>query len=141
MPRRIAASVAFEAVLGEPVPLSDLERHKAALLTCGVYFLHEGIPTTFDPYSPSVVYIGKAIGETIFSRCRKHRAAISADPNVRPGKRFQAYCTATKGSFHNLYVVPGFMDSRKPYLISCAEEYLLHRYATRRGEKPRANTK
>jgi hypothetical protein len=98
MPRRIAATVSFEVTLGEPVLLSDLEAHRNELLTHGVYFLHEGVArmSAFSPYSKSIVYIGKAIGETIFSRCRKHRAALrderlpSGQPSMRPGKNFKA---------------------------------------------------
>ena len=141
MPRRITAKVRFEAVVGDPVALADIERHKVFLLRSGVYFLHEGCPKAFDPYSAAVVYIGKAIGETIFSRCRKHRAAISADPNMRPGKNFRSYRAAIDSSAQKLFVVPAFMDVTKPYLISCAEEYLLHTYAARNGGKPRANTR
>ena len=129
--------------------LPDIKSQKSALLKQGVYFLHEGEPkrTAFDPYSPSVVYIGKAIGETIFSRCHKHCAALlderlsSGLPSMRPGKNFKAYRAVIGGSLHNLYVIPGFMSSDEPYLISCAEEYLLHKYLQRHGQRPRANTK
>jgi hypothetical protein len=142
MSARISESLTFEISLGAPIALRSVESHRDTLSRRGVYFLHDGVPnTTFDPYSPGVIYIGKAIGETIFSRCCKHRAALRGDPNMRPGKNFRTYCSDVPGAIENLYVVPGFMDAESPYLISCAEELLLYRYAQRHGKAPRANTK
>ena len=85
--------------------------------------------SAFAPHSKSIVYIGKAIRETIYSRCRKHRAALreerlpSGQRSMRPGKNFKAYRAAAGGSLEGLYVIPGFMSLSEPYLISCAEEY------------------
>jgi len=142
MPAQISESLIFEISLGDSIALQDLESHKDALQKRGVYFLHEG-PTgiQFDPYSSQVVYVGKAIQEKIYSRCYKHRAALRGDPNMRPGKNFKAYAQANPRAIDKLYVVPGFMDPKLPFLISCAEEYLLYQYAQRQGKPPRANTK
>lgn len=142
MPARISESFTFEISLGAPVALRSVESHRDTLSKRGVYFLHEGVPDAkFDPYSPGVIYIGKAIGETIFSRCCKHRAALRGDPNMRPGKNFKSYRLKVRGAIGKLYVVPGFMDAESPYLISCAEEYLLYRYAQRHKKAPCANTR
>ncbi len=138
---RISESLTFEVSLGMPISLRNVESHRDTLLKHGVYFLHEDLPTEFDPYSTSVIYIGKAIRETIFSRCCKHRAALRGDPNMRPGRNFKAYCLNDTVAIDKLYIVPGFMDVEPPYLISCAEEFLLYRYDHRHGMPPRANTK
>lgn len=140
---QLSASLTFEISLGAPIALRDLESHRDTLWKRGVYFLHEGLPadTTFDPYTLGVIYIGKAIGETIFSRCCKHRAALWGEPNMRPGKNFKTYRSNVMGAIEKLYVVPGFMDAELPYLISCAEEFLLYQYAQRHGKGPCANTK
>lgn len=140
---RISESLTFEISLGASIPLRSVESHRETLSNRGVYFLHEGLPSdlAFDPYSASIVYIGKAIGETIFSRCCKHRAALRGNPNMRPGKKFKTYCSNRPDAIDLLYVIPGFMDAKLPYLISCAEEFLLHRYAQRHGKVPCANTR
>lgn len=140
---QISESFAFEISLGTPIPLRSVESHRETLSKRGVYFLHKDLPadSEFDPYSLGVIYIGKAIGETIFSRFCKHRAALRGDPNMRPGKNFKTYCSRVPEAIDKLYVVPGFMDAESPYLISCAEEFLLHRYAQRHGKAPCANTK
>ena len=141
---RIIETVTFEIALGNPVALSDLENHRGELQIHGVYFLRERKPRilAFDPYAGSVFYIGKAISETVFSRCTKHCAALLGNPNMRPGKNFRLYRDTIFTSLQNLWVIPGLMDSEEPYLISCAEEYLLHKYAQRNGGVgPRANTK
>jgi hypothetical protein len=146
----ISRTVSFTISLGDPVSLVKFEEYKADFLKRGVYFLHEGRPciSDFSPFSNSVVYIGKAIGETIFSRCMKHRSAFrderlpSGKPSMRPGKNFKTYRSEIGGRLENLWVVPGFMNAEEPYLISCAEEYLLHQYARENsGIGPRANSK
>lgn len=149
MPRRIVETVSFEITLGDPLPLADLEQYRSALIAHGIYFIQEGRPdiAAFDPYSFRVVYIGKAIGETIYSRCHKHRAALlderssSGKPTMRPGRNFRAYRDSVGNSPDNLWATPGYMNKDKPYLISCAEEYFLHEYAQRNHSAgPRANT-
>lgn len=119
--------------------LNDLKRS-------GVYFLHDGPvdPQNFDYLSQSVVYIGKAISETIYSRCSKHLKALNRieSASIRPGKRFISYRDSIqKNAIENIYIIPAFMDKSKPYLISCAEEYFLHSYLAKFGDLPKANTK
>ena len=143
MPRQFIKSVTFEIQPGSPIALQDIECHREILQRKGVYLLREGLPTSnsFAPLSAGVIYIGKAIRETIFSRCFKHRAALRGDPNMRPGKNFMSYRADVPNAIDKLYVIPGFMDAEPSYLISCAEEFLLHRYAQRHKKRPRANTK
>lgn len=149
MTRALRVSLRFTATFGEPVRLSKLAEFKLQFQRCGVYFLREGKPPSraFDPYSRRVVYIGKAIGETIFSRCQKHLWALkdarlsSGTPRTRPGRNFKVYRAAVVGAHEKLYVVPAFMNELRPYLISCAEEYFLYQYAQANGASPKANTK
>jgi hypothetical protein len=149
MTQAVRVRLRFTATFGEPVRLSKLAEFKPQFQRRGVYFLCEGKPPSgaFDPYSRRVIYIGKAIGETIFSRCQKHLWALrdarlsSGTPRTRPGRNFKAYRAAVAGAHDKLYVVPAFMNERHPYLISCAEEYFLHQYAEANGASPKANTK
>jgi hypothetical protein len=87
---------------------------RAVAATRGQIAPHRPSPSAFDPFSPAAVYIGKAVGETIALQLMGPLRIYSSCPHLWPNK---------------------------PYLISCAEEYLLHKYAVRHGEKPRANTK
>ena len=61
---------------------------------------------------------------------------------MRPGRKFREYRDSIVGLPLNLWIIPGIMSTNEPYLVSCAEEYLLHKYAQYHGgELPRANTK
>jgi hypothetical protein len=60
---------------------------------------------------------------------------------MRPGKNFRGYRKSAVDAIERLFVVPGSMDAKSPYLISCAEEYLLHIYAQHHKKGPCANTK
>lgn len=149
MPNPLVTDLHLEVTFGNPIALPEFERPIGALNLPGIYFLHEGqcTPNDFDPLSIEVKYIGKAIGETIFSRCRKHlytitgRRAASDNPKTNPGKRFKAYRERRHFDPNGIYVVPGFMNHAEPYLISCAEEYLQFHYKLRHGNLPEANTK
>jgi hypothetical protein len=112
----------------------------------GVYFLHEGSVAhkNFNILSTSVVYIGKAISETIQSRCAKHLRALNGEESksIRPGKRFKSYRdNLPKNAIRNIFVIPAFMDKSQPHLISCAEEYFLLKYLAENGRLPAANSR
>ena len=149
MPFRLQQTFVVELTLSSALPLSSIEQHRAALQRSGIYVIHEALPPSehIDAFSPSVFYIGKAIGETIYERCRKHRTALSqrgvarADGTMKPGKRFREFRDALEGEMPPLFVAPGFMEKSSPHLISCAEEYLILMYEQQHGHKPRGNTK
>jgi len=143
----IEATVSFRVELGAPIALDEIEDQRPMLSVHGVYFMCRGYPRRFNPLHKTVIYIGKAIRETIFSRARKHRQGIREHlispelRQMRPGKRYQALREALAGSSESVVLVPGYMPQAEPYLISCAEEYLLHEYLRRIGELPEGNTK
>ncbi|SER18933.1 hypothetical protein [Giesbergeria anulus] len=149
MPNPFVANFHLEVTFGKPIALTQFERLIDDLNFPGIYFLHDGqcSENDFDPLSIKVKYIGKAIGETIFSRCQKHlytitdRKAANGNPKTNPGKRFKEYREKIKFDPEGIYVVPGFMNHAEPYLISCAEEYLQFLYRQRHGDIPAANTK
>lgn len=149
MPNPFVADLHLEVTFGTPVALVDFEIPIGALNVPGIYFLREGRcpPNDFDPLGVEVKYIGKAIGETIASRCRKHlhtitdRRDANDNPRTKPGKRFKAYRERRHFDPVGIHVVPGFMNHAEPYLISCAEEYLQFLYRQRHGDIPEANTK
>ncbi len=149
MPYRLTVPLAIELAFETTVPLAEIEGHRTTLQRSGVYLIHEQPQDNeeFNPYLPTILYIGKAIGETIYSRSRKHRQAFSeygmskADAKMRPCKRFQEYRASIAGQPGELLLSAAFMDKDKPYLISCAEEYLIHSYFQQHGNRPRANTK
>ena len=149
MPFRLTKTFAVDATFETMVPLAELENHRKLLQRSGVYVIHEKAiePQEFTPYSSNVLYIGKAIGETIYSRCRKHRQAIAEhglgkdEAKMRPGKRFQEYRARASGEPGVLLITAAFLAKDQPHLISCAEEYLTHTYEQQHGHKPRANTK
>ena len=91
----------------------------------------------------NIIYIGKARGETIFSRNRKHVKAIKPSLrtiDIRPGVRFKKYAASIKHDSSKLWVIPAIMDIQSPYLISCAEEYFICQYENKFGELPKANS-
>jgi hypothetical protein len=149
MPNPFVADLHLEVTFGTPIALSEFERPISTLNLPGIYFLREGqcTPNNFDPLSIEVKYIGKAIEETIFSRCRKHlhtitdKRAANDNPKTSPGKRFKEYRERRHLNPVGIYVVPGLMDQENPHLISCAEEYLLLQYKRLHGNLPEANTK
>lgn len=120
-----------------------------SLLSSGIYILREGIcsPNEFNPLGHEVKYIGKAIAETIFSRCKKHLWTITKAetangvPKTRPGARYRNYRANRNFQADGLYVFPAPMLGIPPYLVSCAEELLLFEYAQQHGDIPAANTK
>ena len=140
---------AIDAVFDTTVQLAELEKHRTLLQRSGVYVVHEKTTELqdFSPYLSTVLYIGKAIGETIYSRCRKHRLAIAEhglgkdEAKMRPGKRFREYRASVSGQPVTLLVTAAFIAKDQPHLISCTEEYLIHSYEQQHGHKPRANTK
>lgn len=149
MPNTFIADFHIEVVFAPPIALPLFAQRIPALNVAGVYFLREGSCelTEFDPLSSEVVYIGKANGETIFSRCKKHLQTVqdardrNGKPKTRPGERFKAYRQSIRFDPARIYVIPGLMSAESPYLVSCAEEYFLYQYAERHGDLPPANTK
>lgn len=149
MPNPFIANLNLCITFGQPIPLVQFENQISSLLTQGIYALSEEYctPEEFDPLSPDVKYIGKAIRETVFSRCQKHLWTITnaqnkhGNPKTRPGERFKTYRIARNFRPEGLLVFPALMPDVEPYLVSCAEELLLFRYAQMHGDLPAANTK
>lgn len=149
MPNPYIEEVRLEVTFGPCIALPAFARPLPDLQLPGVYFLREGScdPAAFDPLATEVVYIGKANGETIFSRCKKHLQTVqdardrNGNPKTRPGVRFKNYRQSVQFSPDLLYVIPGLLAPSHPYLISCAEEYFLYLYLQRHGDLPRANSK
>ena len=139
----------LKVTFGEPLSLASFSSAIPALKYPGVYALREGecSADTFDPLGPEVKYIGKAIGETIFTRCQKHLWTVTDArtpqnaSKTRPGSRFKAYREKRQFSPDGLFIFPAIMTEVKPYMISCAEELLVYRYSERHGDIPAANTK
>lgn len=149
MPNPYTADFHLEVTFAAPISLTAFAHRMPELQVPGVYFLREGFcePVEFDPLAAQVAYIGKANGETIFSRCKKHLQTVqdardrNGKPKTRPGERFKVYRQSIQFDPNRLYVIPGLMAPDSPFLVSCAEEYFLYLYAQRHGDLPRANTK
>lgn len=149
MPNPFTAELRLCLTFGEGIPLVHFAQRISPVLAQGVYALREGQckAEDFDPLSAEVKYIGKAIGETVFSRCQKHLWTVTnarsrnGIPKTRPGLRFRTYRESRQSKPDGLYVFPAMMAGVEPYLVSCAEELLLFRYAKVHGDIPAANTK
>lgn len=132
---------------GNGIPLIDFEYPNNDLRTQGVYCIREGECETFDPLSTQVKYIGKAISESIASRCQKHFWSITnahnarGNPKTKPGNRFKEYRETRQFNPDGLYVFPGIMTDEPGYLVSFAEEYLIYNFKKSNGCIPEANTK
>jgi hypothetical protein len=87
-----------------------------------------------------VIYIGKAVGESIRSRNKKHYKSISNIQGTCPGKRMRIFAEHLEYDASKLWVIPGIMDEDLPYMITCAEAILLWNYKTNYGQLPAANT-
>jgi len=130
-----------------PVKLTDLRNHRKELSYPGVYLIvkSNGKPSEVSPFSKQVVYIGKAIRETIFSRNVKHLGSVmdrrlnSGRPMYAPGSRFIRFRESIKRDPSTLWVIPSLIS--QTYKIWCAEEFLLFEYRRRRGDLPVGNTK
>jgi len=133
---------------GQPVRLSEIDAHKQSLLVHGVYIIAEGGPKgkTIDPTLEEVVYIGKAIKQTVHGRCVRHVQSVkdarsrSGKPLSEPGFSFKSYRERINRDPSRLWVTPGVMCVDIPYAISCAEEYLLHQYRLLHGRYPWCNS-
>ena len=132
---------------GPPLPLSEVEGRRHELPRHGVYFLlqdHAGgnEATAFDP---AVVYIGKALGESIFSRCRKHfwdvmdARSRSRENKAVPADAFRAFGESINFDPSLVWIVAAQMDPDKPYLISFVHDYLLFEFARRHERFPLLN--
>ena len=132
---------------GQPIRLSEMAKHKRALLVRGIYFITEGEPEkVLDPVGETVVYIGKAIKQTVHGRCLRHVQSVTdsrsktGNPLSGPGHSFKAYREGIGRDPSRLWVTPGVMAVGVPYAISCAEEYLLHQYWLKHGRYPWCNS-
>jgi len=134
---------------GQPVRLSEIATHRRQLLVHGVYVITEGKPSgkLLDPSTAEVVYIGKAIKQTVHGRCVRHvqsvldaRSSKSGKPLSGPGHSFKKYRERIKFDPSVLWVTPDVMATDLPYAISCAEEYLLHHYLLKHSRYPWCNS-
>ncbi len=135
---------------GSPIPLADVVSRRKEFPRCGVYFIvacaTEKEAREAKPTDEAVVYIGKANREEMSSRCQKHLWSItdarllSGNPRSSPGAAFKRYRESVGLSAADHWVIPGAMSDDKPYLIPCAEEYLLHEYVRTHGRLPLCNT-
>lgn len=140
--------VEFSIDFGAPVRLLEIIERKQSLCAPGIYILSEGIlrGKSLNTTSGKIVYIGKAIRETIFSRCQKHLWSIQDDrftngnPRSRPGKSFKRYRESIQFDASKIWLTPGFMCEGLPYQISCAEEYLLHQFKETNSRYPWCNS-
>jgi hypothetical protein len=140
-------SLDINIIYEEPIDLQDVEQLRSKLKVAGIYFIIKSVSrpdlAKFNPCGQGVVYIGKAISETIYSRTRKHLATIrnTPTPKTRPGKRFKTYREEQDFNASNHWVIAGMMEKNKGFEISYAEEYLIAEYQTaNEGDPPRANT-
>jgi len=146
MKKQIDISINID--FGDFIRLDKIESHSDVLRCAGIYFLLEGRkqPTEKDPLDSMVVYIGKAIRETILSRNQKHYMSVADTrteagvPKTRPGKAFRQYREKIDYNPKILWVWPGRISKERPYQISCAEEYFLFEYRKTHGRSPNANT-
>ncbi len=142
----VSVRVTFSIRFSSPVPLSRLNEHKGFLKERGVYLLTRGLPKRPLHTAPNVFYIGKAISETIFSRAQKHANAIirakhkTGTSKTRPGRRFRAFCEKIGYRLTDLWLIPGKMNDRRSFEVSCAEEWLLWNYKRKNRLLPQANT-
>lgn len=140
--------IEFFIAFGLPVRLSNIIEHKQSLLARGVYVLTEGKPRlkAFDPLTAKTICIGKAIRETIFSRCQKHLWSIqdarlsNGKPRSGPGHSFIKYRESINFDATMIWLTPGVMSEDAPYAISCAEEYLLHEFKVKHDRYPWCNS-
>lgn len=142
----------FKVRFLRPINLSEWsgskkQRVKKKLDAKGVYFLYEGKrPSSFSPTSSNIVYVGRAWGETIFSRCQKHYWTIvkqkhaNGTPRTRPGKKFKKYRKTIKHDPSRLWVVGGLVDPNEPWAVTCMEVFYMCAYEAKHGELPKANT-
>ncbi len=87
-----------------------------------------------------VKYIGKAVGESIRSRNKKHYKSISNIKGTRPGECMRSFAKYLKYDASKLWVIPGIMNEDFPYMITYAEAILLFNYKKKYEQLPIANT-
>jgi len=132
------------------VLLEEVDTKKVILQNKGVYFLLHSLNKPnikkFHITSSSIIYIGKSINDSIFSRVRKHIASIRNDlysngkPKTRPGKKFITYRESIGGDISNHWVIPCLVANAKGYEISYLEEYFLYIFDQKNKRSPLANT-
>lgn len=145
---KIRKQLELQIDFGTALRLAKVIEHQQDLKIRGVYFLIESVskPRKPSPFDKSVVYIGKAIKETIFTRCQKHLWSVqnallkSGNPRTRPGVDFKRYRESIAFDASCLWLVPGIVAGDQPFLISCAEEYLIYEYQRIHRRRPQANT-
>ena len=134
----------------QPISLNSLKNHRNILSVKGVYFITHSInpPTieSFSPFQQDVIYIGKAINETIYTRCQKHLVTIrnekttNGNPKTYPGKKFKLYRETIEFKSDNHWVIGCSIIEAIGYNISFIEEFLLHHYQKNNNMLPPANT-
>jgi len=132
----------------DPRKLSDLDTYKDSLSIRGVYFLYKGNKPrkNISLTNNGIFYIGKAINETIFSRCKKHSWAITnkktnnGRQKVYPGKKMKSFRYKVNYKLNDLWVISGEMNKEKSWEISCMEDYLLYKFKKKNKDYPLANT-
>ena len=134
----------------EAVSLGEVDRYKNILQNNGVYFIiystKKPSNKNFDIVGKSIVYIGKSITDSIYSRIKKHISSIknelysSGKPKTAPGKRFVSYRQSIGHNISNHWVIPCLVTDAKGYEISYMEEYFLFIFHKKNKGMPLANT-
>src|SRR5690606_37178135 len=143
----VEQTITWRVAFHPPLPLMRVREHAHVLKARGVYFILEGAcDGPHNPFAAQVLYIGKAIRETIGSRGCKHLDTMTdarfsnGNPKTGNSKAFKRYRGKQEFDLRKLWFVPGVMDARTPYLISRAEGYFIHEFERRHGRKPECNT-
>ncbi|MGI6417400.1 MAG: hypothetical protein ACOX1P_17200 [Thermoguttaceae bacterium] len=98
---RLRGHFELDVELGPPIRLTDVVALRAELPDGGVYLIVEHTSEEdarkADYRNPAVVYIGKANGELMSTRCQKHLWSVqdarltNGQPRTRPGIAFKQY--------------------------------------------------
>lgn len=132
----------------EPVRLRDIEQHKNFLQRSGVYFLTHGQPPA-GPHKVDgehVFYIGKAGRQKLWTRARLHWQTLTdaktSTGNDRTGnsKAFKAWRARPGFDPNHVWFVGGIVEHGHPWLVACAESFLLEHFRKVHGRLPYCNT-
>lgn len=168
----MTSKILFDELLievGDPVELKslvknpnqrmqDFKKSVEHLNGWGIYFIrhHRQGAGKFNPYSESIIYIGKASGkiETIFARCKKHYYSMidarykNGKPRTKPGRNFIAYRNSINKNPENHWVYPAIIKFRNNkidaksmrLIISIVEKLYLKNFNEKNNCYPRCNT-
>ena len=153
---------------GKPLELSKLVKHShqtpdhfrkmtSHFRKFGIYFICKKKQSinNLDFLNENIIYIGKASGETILSRCRKHFYSLidiktaNGNPRTKPGKAFRNYRESINHNPKGHWAYPILINYKGqevnrtnfPYLISMLEEYYIHEFNKKNKRAPVCNTK